>query len=40
MLRRKITALLATLGMLLPAYLTAGHHESHGMEPKDLVAAA
>ena len=40
MLQRKITTLLAIVGMLLPAYVTAGHHESHEMEPKDLVAAA
>ena len=40
MLRRTITALLATIGMLLPAYVAAGQHESHEMEPKDPVAAA
>ena len=36
----KMMALWLALVTLLPPYVAAGHHESHEMEPKDLVAAA
>ena len=40
MINIKITKLWLVLIMLLPSYVTAGHHESHEMKPKDVVAAA
>ena len=36
----KTTKLLLVFITLLPSYVVAGHHESHEMKPRDLVAAA
>ncbi len=40
MINTKMMALWLALVMLPPSYVAAGHHESHEMSPKDLVAAA
>ena len=40
MINIKMMALWLALVMLPPSYVAAGHHESHEMSPKDLVAAA
>ena len=40
MLNTKMMALWLAFVTLLPPYVAAGHHESHEMTPKDLVAAA
>ena len=38
--RTKVVARWLASVMLLPSYVVAGHHETHEMSPKDVVAAA
>lgn len=40
MINTKMMALWLASVMLLPSYVVAGHHETHEMSPKDVVAAA
>ena len=40
MINTKMMALWLASVMLLPSYVAAGHHETHEMSPKDVVAAA
>ena len=40
MTNTKMMALWLASVMLLPSYVVAGHHETHEMSPKDVVAAA